>query len=108
MRSTRSAATGGVIRRRPCWRCSIQPRTTPSATTTWTWTWTSLTYCSFLRRTWWTPFRDRYTIQEKLLIARDHLVGRQLERNGLDSSDVSFSDAALLTIVEGHTREAGV
>ena len=51
---------------------------------------------------------DGYTLQEKLLIARDHLVGRQLERNGLDSADVSFSDAALLAIVEGHTREAGV
>jgi ATP-dependent Lon protease len=51
---------------------------------------------------------DGYTLQEKLLIARDHLVGRQLERNGLDSSDVSLDDDALLTIVEGHTREAGV
>jgi ATP-dependent Lon protease len=51
---------------------------------------------------------DGYTLQEKLLIARDHLVGRQLERNGLDSSDVSFNDAALLAIVEGYTREAGV
>lgn len=41
-------------------------------------------------------------------IARDHLIRRQLERNGLDASDVSFSDDAVLTIVEGHTREAGV
>src|SRR6266851_5794204 len=51
---------------------------------------------------------DGYTLQEKVSIARDHLIRRQLERNGLDSSDVSFSDDALLTIVEGHTREAGV
>jgi ATP-dependent Lon protease len=51
---------------------------------------------------------DGYTLQEKLLIARDHLVGRQLERNGLDAADVAFSEDALLTIVEGHTREAGV
>ncbi len=51
---------------------------------------------------------DGYTVQEKLLIARDHLVGRQLERNGVDSADVSFSEDALLVIVEGHTREAGV
>ncbi len=51
---------------------------------------------------------DGYTVQEKLLIARDHLVGRQLERNGVDSADVSFSEDALLAIVEGHTREAGV
>jgi ATP-dependent Lon protease len=51
---------------------------------------------------------DGYTLQEKVAIARDHLVRRQLERNGLDTSEVSFSDEALLTIVEGHTREAGV
>src|ERR1700687_5568108 len=51
---------------------------------------------------------DGYTLQEKVSIARDHLVRRQLERNGLDSSEVSFSDDALLAIVEGYTREAGV
>jgi ATP-dependent Lon protease len=51
---------------------------------------------------------DGYTLQEKLLIARDHLVGRQLERNGLEPADVTFSDEALLNIIESHTREAGV
>ena len=51
---------------------------------------------------------DGYPLQDKLLIARDHLVGRQLEHNGLDSADVMFSEDALLAIVEGHTREAGV
>ena len=51
---------------------------------------------------------DGYTLEEKLRIARDHLVGRQLERNGLDVADVAFSEDALLAIVEGHTREAGV
>ncbi|MDQ6672928.1 MAG: endopeptidase La [Chloroflexota bacterium] len=51
---------------------------------------------------------DGYTLQEKVSIARDHLVRRQLERNGLDRSEVSFSHDALLAIVEGHTREAGV
>ncbi len=51
---------------------------------------------------------DGYTLQEKVSIARDHLVRRQLERNGLDASEVSFSDEALLAIVEGYTREAGV
>src|SRR5216683_733676 len=51
---------------------------------------------------------DGYTLQEKVSIARDHLVRRQLERNGLDSSEVSFGDDALLAIVEGYTREAGV
>jgi ATP-dependent Lon protease len=51
---------------------------------------------------------DGYTLQEKLLIARDHLVGRQLERNGLDVGDVAFIEDALVNIIEGHTREAGV
>jgi ATP-dependent Lon protease len=51
---------------------------------------------------------DGYTVQEKVAIARDHLVRRQLEGNGLDASDVSFDDAALLAIIEGYTREAGV
>jgi ATP-dependent Lon protease len=51
---------------------------------------------------------DGYTLQEKVSIARDHLVRRQFERNGLDASEVSFSDDALLAIVEGYTREAGV
>jgi ATP-dependent Lon protease len=51
---------------------------------------------------------DGYTLQEKVSIARDHLVRRQLERNGLDTSEVSFGDDALLAIVEGYTREAGV
>ncbi|MSQ24509.1 MAG: endopeptidase La [Chloroflexi bacterium] len=51
---------------------------------------------------------DGYTVQEKLAIARDHLVRRQLERNGLDAEEVSITDDAMLTVIEGHTREAGV
>src|SRR5207237_2881652 len=51
---------------------------------------------------------DGYTLQEKVSIARDHLVRRQLERNGLDPAEVAVSDDALLAIVEGYTREAGV
>jgi ATP-dependent Lon protease len=51
---------------------------------------------------------DGYTVQEKVAIARDHLVRRQLERNGLDASEVTFDDAALLAVIEGYTREAGV
>ncbi len=43
---------------------------------------------------------DGYTLQEKVSIARDHLVRHQLERNGLDSSEVSFSDDALPAIVK--------
>jgi len=51
---------------------------------------------------------DGYTEQEKLAIARDHLLRRQLDRNGLDADEVSVTDAALQSIIEGYTREAGV
>ncbi|HLQ31129.1 MAG TPA: endopeptidase La, partial [Chloroflexota bacterium] len=51
---------------------------------------------------------DGYTEREKLAIARDHLLRRQFERNGLDPEEVSVGDDALQAIVEGYTREAGV
>ncbi len=51
---------------------------------------------------------DGYTVHEKLAIARDHLVRRQLDLNGLEADEVTFTDEALLDVIEGHTREAGV
>jgi len=51
---------------------------------------------------------DGYTEDEKVSIARDHLLARQLERNGLRADEVSFTDAALHKITADHTREAGV
>ena len=51
---------------------------------------------------------DGYTEDEKVEIARDHLLARQLERNGLTTDDVSVSDDALRRIVVDYTREAGV
>ncbi len=62
------------------------------------------------------PLRDRmeivtiagYTEREKLEIAKRYLVPRQLERAGLRRGQVSFSDAALRTIIAQYTREAGV
>jgi ATP-dependent Lon protease len=51
---------------------------------------------------------DGYTEEEKLAIARDHLLRRQLDRNGLNADDVSVDDEALRTIVADYTREAGV
>ncbi len=62
------------------------------------------------------PLRDRmemiqlagYTEAEKLEIATRYLVPRQIERNGLTTSRISFSDAALRTIISDYTREAGV
>ncbi len=49
-----------------------------------------------------------YTAREKLRIAIEFLVPRQLDEHGLDRDAVSISDEALLRIVEGYTREAGV
>jgi ATP-dependent Lon protease len=51
---------------------------------------------------------DGYTEDEKIAIARDHLMQRQLERNGLNPEEVSVTDAALRVIVGDYTREAGV
>ncbi len=51
---------------------------------------------------------DGYTEDEKVTIARDHLVARQLDRNGLTADDVTVEVEALRTIVTGYTREAGV
>jgi ATP-dependent Lon protease len=49
-----------------------------------------------------------YTAEEKLEIAKRYLVPRQLERNGLKRSHLSFSDSGLRAIIDGYTREAGV
>ncbi len=51
---------------------------------------------------------DGYTEDEKVAIARDHLLSRQLERNGLSADDVSCTDGALRLVVTDYTREAGV
>ena len=49
-----------------------------------------------------------YTMEEKLMIARQYLVPRQLEEHGLTEERLTFSDEALRGIVENYTREAGV
>jgi ATP-dependent Lon protease len=49
-----------------------------------------------------------YTEEEKLEIAKRYLVPRQIERNGLKKSWISFSDAALRAVIRDYTREAGV
>jgi ATP-dependent Lon protease len=51
---------------------------------------------------------DGYTEDEKVAIARHHLLQRQLERNGLREEEVSIDDDALQVIVADYTREAGV
>jgi ATP-dependent Lon protease len=62
------------------------------------------------------PLRDRmeiielpgYTADEKLAIAQRYLVERQLKANGLSAEQASVSEAALRSVIEGYTREAGV
>ncbi len=51
---------------------------------------------------------DGYTEDEKVAIARDHLLARQLERNGLSAEEVTCTDDALRLVVTDYTREAGV
>jgi len=61
-------------------------------------------------------FRDRmeiirlhsYTLEEKLGIARRHLLPRQIERNGITSKHAAFTDKGLTALIQGYTREAGV
>jgi ATP-dependent Lon protease len=51
---------------------------------------------------------DGYTEDEKVVIARDHLLPRQLDRAGLTPEEVSFDEAALRRLAGEYTREAGV
>ena len=49
-----------------------------------------------------------YTEEEKLAIARDHLVQKQISNHGLTSEQLVITDDALRTVIRGYTREAGV
>jgi ATP-dependent Lon protease len=49
-----------------------------------------------------------YTEDEKLAIARDHLVGKQVQNHGLTPKQLVFPEPGLRAIVRGYTREAGV
>jgi ATP-dependent Lon protease len=51
---------------------------------------------------------DGYTEDEKVAIARDHLLPRQRERAGLTEDEIAITDDALRVIAAEHTREAGV
>jgi ATP-dependent Lon protease len=51
---------------------------------------------------------DGYTEDEKVVIARDHLLPRQLERAGLGADEVTLTDDALRLMAGEYTREAGV
>ncbi len=62
------------------------------------------------------PLRDRmeiielgiYTRREKLAIAKDHLIPKQLKRHGLNRRLLKFSDGAIYEIIDYYTHEAGV
>ncbi len=62
------------------------------------------------------PLRDRmeilqlsgYTDAEKVRIAQEYLIPRQIRENGLRTEEVSFTDKALQAIINDYTREAGV
>src|SRR5438132_1549882 len=49
-----------------------------------------------------------YTEEEKLAIARDHLVQKQSTNQGLTSAQLTIGDDALSLVIRGYTREAGV
>jgi ATP-dependent Lon protease len=51
---------------------------------------------------------DGYTEDEKVAIARDHLLPRQLDKAGLTTDDVTVDEAALRRLAGEYTREAGV
>lgn len=62
------------------------------------------------------PLRDRmeiievssYTENEKLHIAKDHLIAKQLKKNGANEKQLKISDKALREVIAFYTREAGV
>lgn len=49
-----------------------------------------------------------YTLEEKVEIAKKHLVPKQRKEHGLTGKDITFDKAALVRVVEGYTRESGV
>ncbi|WP_337042637.1 endopeptidase La [Emticicia sp. 17c] len=62
------------------------------------------------------PLRDRmeiieisgYTVEEKIEIAKKHLVPKQLEQHGIKIKDLRIDDKAIQKVIEGYTRESGV
>ena len=62
------------------------------------------------------PLRDRleiielssYTEQEKQMIAKDHLIKKELKNHGLTDEQLTITDEAIMYIIRHYTREAGV
>ena len=51
---------------------------------------------------------NSYTENEKMHIAKEHLIPKQLKNHGLTKKDITFSDAAIHDMIDCYTREAGV
>lgn len=49
-----------------------------------------------------------YTSNEKLHIAKSHLIKKQVEKHGLKPAQIKFSDRSILEMISGYTKEAGV
>jgi ATP-dependent Lon protease len=49
-----------------------------------------------------------YTEEEKLKIATEHLIGKQIRNHGLTAEQLEFTEAAIRNVIRGYTREAGV
>lgn len=49
-----------------------------------------------------------YTDEEKLMIARNHLIPKQLAKHGIKKSQLRITDDAIRTMISGYTRESGV
>lgn len=49
-----------------------------------------------------------YTENEKIHIAKEHLLAKQMERNGIRPEQLAITDKAMAKIISGYTREAGV
>ncbi|WP_421131973.1 endopeptidase La [Alteromonas sp. A079] len=49
-----------------------------------------------------------YTEDEKLNIAKNHLIGKQMERNGLKAKELEITDSAVIGMIRYYSREAGV
>jgi ATP-dependent Lon protease len=49
-----------------------------------------------------------YTLEEKLKIAKRHLLPKQRKEHGLSAKDVQFSEKAIIKIIDNYTRESGV
>jgi len=49
-----------------------------------------------------------YSTEEKIEIARQHLIPKQRKEHGLKAKDIKFSQKVIKTIIEGYTRESGV